>query len=418
MKRAFNASMLTLPLAILWSCQAVQEDFPASGSVDFSNFYAYGDDFSAGFADGGLYRASQLSAFPNLVIAQSQKAGIATNEFKQPLFDTSQENGSGYYKWTGTDARGLPQIAWVSTRLAIRSTNPLLYTKAGGKYQQLCVPALCVSELQKNTLGSNTGNPFFERILPNNTSPQTYLQLVSQQAPSFFTLWMGNNDVLMNALSGGKTPITALDIFEKNYKELLKTLSPNGLTKGIVFTIPDLTIYSPYFTKLKVLEMGGPTGSSIFYRNGSGQIKKASGNELILLSIDSIGVAGKSGLPKGYAYSYPLSDSEVLEVTEVAKVREALVAFNKIIVAEATAKGLKIINTDDLLKKIQAGVSTNGQKIDTSYPNGGFYSLDGFHFSARGNAIVANEVIKTLNTNFRTRISTVDASLFEGIQKN
>lgn len=409
---------VALLLASLWSCQSVQEDFPASGLVDLSNFYAYGDDFSAGFANGGLYRASQLVAFPNLVVAQSQKAGIKTNDFKQPLFDTDQENGSGYYKWIDTNASGLPQLVWVNTRLAIRSTNPLLYTKASGQYQQLCVPSLCVSELQKPTLGGNMGNPYFERMLPNSTSAKTYLQFIGQQAPSFFTLWLGNNDVLMNALSGGKMPITATDVFEKNYRELLNTLSPTGTTKGVVFTIPDLSTYSPYFTKLKASEMGGPTKSIIFYRSSTGQIKRASDNELILLSTDSVGVAGKSGLPKGFSYSYPLSDTEVLEVEELAKVRAAMVAFNKIIVAEATAKNLKIINTDELLKKIQAGSMENGQKIDTSYPNGGFYSLDGYHFSPKGNAMIANEVIKTLNTNYRTRILGLDVSTFEGVKKN
>lgn len=412
MKR-YTKYLLGLSASVVVACQS-QNEFSASGTLDLSNFYAIGDDFSAGFANGGLYRQAQQGAFPNLIAQQAQQAGIKTNAFAQPLFSTDQENGSGYYQWTGTDTQGLPKLSKVNTRLAIRSNSPLLFTKFLGHNSNLSVPNLCVDELNKTDLATTNGNPYFERIAPN--SQKTFLQVIAQQKASFFSLWLGNNDLLMNALNGGTMAMTNPKDFEKNYRELLKTLTTSQ-AKGIVFTIPDFMSQSPYFTKLKASALGGALKSNLYYKNAQGTLKKASDNDLILLSADSIGVSNKSGLPKGYVPSYPLSNQEVLDTEELSKVRANLLAYNQIIMAEAKALNLVVIDSDAILKKISIGQTENGQRIDAGYPSGGFYSLDGYHFTPRGNAFVANEVIKILNTKFRTQLSLLNLNDFLSVQK-
>jgi len=55
-------------------------------------YVAIGGKLAAGYRDGGLYRQGQLTAYPNLMIANQM--GIA--DFQTPLFAPAQGNGTGY----------------------------------------------------------------------------------------------------------------------------------------------------------------------------------------------------------------------------------------------------------------------------------------------------------------------------------
>ena len=74
------------------------------------------------------------------------------------------------------------------------------------------------------------------------------------QTPTFFSLWIGNNDVLGYALSGGESdtmaenydPITDQATFDFAYNTLVTTLTSGG-SQGVVANIPDVTSI-PHFT--------------------------------------------------------------------------------------------------------------------------------------------------------------------------
>ena len=48
---------------------------PNPGSADFSAFVAFGDSFTAGYADGALYRHGQESSFPAIMAQQFALVG-------------------------------------------------------------------------------------------------------------------------------------------------------------------------------------------------------------------------------------------------------------------------------------------------------------------------------------------------------
>ena len=56
-----------------------------AGSVDFSNYVAVGASFTAGFTDGGLFKASQENSFPNILSKEFAKVGGGS--FTQPLMN-------------------------------------------------------------------------------------------------------------------------------------------------------------------------------------------------------------------------------------------------------------------------------------------------------------------------------------------
>ena len=73
---------------------------------------------------------------------------------------------------------------------------------------------------------------------------------------------------------------------------------------------------------------------------------------------------------------------------------------------------LVVINS--LYTKILAGgyVTDDGVKVDASYPKGNFFSSDGIYPTAFGQAVIANEVIKTINNFYKTNIPLINTKEF------
>jgi len=125
----------------------------------------------------------------------------------------------------------------------------------GAKSYNLVTPGY--GNLQGVVLG--TANPYYARFA---SSPMaTMLGDAAAQNPSFFTLWIGNNDVLGYATSGGfgvdqtgnidfstygSNDISDPMAFAEVYDQILQRLTEEG-AKGVVVNIPDVTTI-PFFT--------------------------------------------------------------------------------------------------------------------------------------------------------------------------
>jgi hypothetical protein len=80
------------------------------------------------------------------------------------------------------------------------------------------------------------GNPYFYRILAAEEAMKSYLDKVSEAEISVYTCWIGNNDMLDYAISGGAfgpagLPVTGIngltpvDEFEASYDALMSVLN-------------------------------------------------------------------------------------------------------------------------------------------------------------------------------------------------
>src|SRR5207245_841228 len=90
--------------------------------------------------------------------------------------------------------------------------------------------------------------PYFTRMTadPQNAS---ILSDAAAQKATFFSLTIGNNDVLSYAFAGGASDfITPSDQFNGSVDAIVNTLTANG-AKGVVANIPDVTSM-PYFTTI------------------------------------------------------------------------------------------------------------------------------------------------------------------------
>lgn len=235
-------------------------DTYSSGEADFSHYVALGNSLTSGFADNALYITGQENSFPNILAQKFARAG--GGEFTQPLM---ADNAGGLLL-------GGNQIA--DTRLVLRigqdgSQAPVNYRgaapttevteKLAGPFNNMGVPGArsyhLLAEGYGNVEGVATGmaNPYFARFA--STSSASVIEDAVAQDPTFFTLWIGNNDVLGFATSGGdgqdqtgnpdpatygSSDITDPQVFASVYSQLVEALVANE-AEGVLINIPPVT---------------------------------------------------------------------------------------------------------------------------------------------------------------------------------
>lgn len=403
-----------------------------SGSADFTRYIAVGNSITSGYANSGLYLAGQQMAFPNLLAGQMKMAGGGS--FTSPFFSADQATGSGYLKLTGFNTDGTPVIVPVASQgvrgqTTISGVPVLLYTKYSGDLNNYGVPGIRLSDVTNPLYGNFNG--FYERLLPGNAGSNTtaYLDFVTAKPFTFFTCWLGNNDILSYATSDGISVAdapTPKDDFTKLYTATIAALTKTG-AKGVVSTIPDVTVI-PYFHYITVqallagAQKISPAFQAVYIQalDGSGNyITRAATNaDDIMLDFDT-STFGQTvnGKPYyGLSPANPLSSAAVLDVNEIAKVQDYVASYNASIKAVAATYGLPVFDPYTLLNNLKTGITQDGVNLNASFISGGFFSLDGVHFTPRGNAYVADEIIKVINTKYGSTIPALDISTYNPVK--
>ena len=240
--------------------------FYDTGSANLSNYVAVGNSLTAGFADGALYILGQENSYPNIMAGQFALAG-AGDSFTQPLMN---DNLGGLLLGgtpvaenrfvLSTDANGNPFPA----RLEGNPTTDVT-TSAAGPYNNMGVPGAKSFHLVAPGYGdasgilAGTANPYFARMA--TSAGTTVAGDAAAMSPTFFSLWIGNNDILSFATSGGvgvdqagnldpstygPNDITDPNVFGASYTAVLDALMAGG-AEGIVINLPDVTSI-PFFT--------------------------------------------------------------------------------------------------------------------------------------------------------------------------
>ena len=235
-----------------------------SGTADFSNFVAVGNSLTAGYSDGALFIDGQNTSFPSILSAQFQLAGGGS--FTQPLMNDNlgglllggnQITSNRLYL---SFASGSPSPTVTEGTPTTEITNIL-----SGPFNNMGVPGAKSFHLAAsgygNVAGVSTGqaNPYYARMATSSSS-SVIADAVSQN-PSFFSLWIGNNDILGYATAGGdgvdqtgnfdpttygSNDITDPNVFGLVYSQLLENLT-SGEAEGVVSNIPSIASI-PYFT--------------------------------------------------------------------------------------------------------------------------------------------------------------------------
>lgn len=270
--KKFYAFLLAFGI-LFWSCEDDETDIISmpdpdpitytSGSANFSNYVAVGNSVTAGFSDNALFIDGQIASFPSMLAENFALAGGGA--FTTPLMADNLG---------GATLGGMP-ILGNRLILDFSSGDPLPVAVEGqgateisnvlsGPFKNMGVPGAKSYHLLASGYGSVAGvavglaNPYYARFASSQTS--SILDDAAAQSPTFFTLWIGSNDVLGYAVSGGSGvdqagnldpstyagfDISDPDVVAGSIDGILATLTAGG-ANGAIANIPDLTSI-PYF---------------------------------------------------------------------------------------------------------------------------------------------------------------------------
>ena len=278
--------------AVFASCEpefenSVDANYSA-GDADFTTYVSIGNSLTAGYMDGTVYKSGQMNSYPNMLAQQF--ALVGGGAFTQPSYEDDVNNLGGLMlegmqigntRLVIDASQGRPENITGTPTIEVSDLQTTAYNNAGvpgAKSFHLILPGY--GSLQGLGQMPPTANPYFVRTATSASA--TVLGDAMSLNPTFFTNWIGANDVLAYATNGGAqsdgmTPavyqsgntdfttygsndITDPDLFESIYGLIINGgshpllgnitgLTSNG-AKGVVATIPSVTSI-PYFTTVK-----------------------------------------------------------------------------------------------------------------------------------------------------------------------
>lgn len=395
--------------------------------VSFSKYIALGDSLTAGYADGALSLEGQQYCYPNLIAKQFGHSLI----FNQPLVkDTA---GIGF---NGTEPRSRLVPVWKHDCKGVFCIQPspgpapdpanLNYIGHQGPYHNLGIPGARSFHLLIPGYGSESGNPYFRRFA--TSSETSVLQDAVAIDSDFFSLWIGNNDVLGYGMAAGKNDqITPVHKFEAYLHKILGKLTSRG-ARGIIATIPDVT-QIPFFNTIptgsflpdqpEVIQLlnNQYKGTGLKFKPGynrfviqeAGQIRFIEEDEKILMDIplDAVKCEGLGSFT-------PIPERYVLKTEALVLLNSATRQYNKVIHSMAAKFDLALADIHLTIGQWPAGIDFDHTPNCIRYLPDGIFSLDGIHLSPKGCAVVANIFIEAINKKFHFNIPLTDPENFRG----
>ena len=361
------------------------EDMSVSqGKANFSKYVALGNSLTSGYRDGTLYSDGQLESYPAMLASVMKKAGGAM-DFKQPMIPN---NIGGFQGLTGFPGKLTLQVVNGSlTPVPSPAAAPLDNISAGGPYQNLGVPGAKSFHLGLSNYGML--NPYYSRF-STGVSP---VAAAVAQAPTFFSIWIGNNDVLSYATSGGvgvdqtgntnpatygSNDITDPNVLVGSITQYVTALTANG-AKGVIANIPNVSTI-PFFTTVPY----NPLTKSVL-GGGDEAIGQANITALnaqlygpLKQALSAFGAGNRINLLSSTAPN-PLLIKDV-DLTDLsAQITAALTpalgaptaaAFGAIYgqARQATAKDMVLLTTRAIIGSTAAGAPASINKYGISYP--------------------------------------------------
>ncbi len=471
---------------VLGSFVACTYEFPepvivesTPGSADFTKIISVGNSITAGYMDGALYNRGQQNSFANILAEQAKSNG--GGDFNVP--DINSANGFFQMGPQGPLGRLVLSVNLQTGAIGPAPIGagdiPGNFTGDKANLNNFGIPGITLlTALIPQTGGpASPANPAYNRLYERFASNPGTSTVIGDAAAAlanggtFFTFWLGNNDVLGYATGGASNPaiLTSNADFQQRLNAALGTmLQANASAKGAVANIPSLAVL-PYFNLVPwnalPLSQAQADQANQGYAAYNGGLARARSFGLItvqeeelrrvlfqagqnafvmadesLTDLTALGlptlrqskltdkatltlsqalgqpVGGNPAVLRGI--TFPVEDQFVLIPQEQTEIQEKITSFNGFISAavQANSERLVLIDVNDLLNRVLAGqVSSGGVGLTASItpPNGGF-SIDGVHPNARAHAFVANLFIDQINQKWGSNIPNANPNEFIG----
>ncbi len=425
-----------------------------SGEADFSVYVALGNSLTAGYQSAALYQSTQVNGYAALL---ARAMGVA--EFELPLIADP-----GFYanEITGPDLAGHLRLVFEDGETVVEKTpwpddvdeieDLFLNAELAGPYHNLAVPGAVTYDLDHSLNAQDCytailaaeENTYFDIVLRNaaidwtthggEAADLTQLDQAMLLAPTFLTLWIGNNELLLPATRGIGNALYEPAAFAEFYGEILAALADAlPATEVVAANVPPVTA-APFFTTLDwfVTDAAGepapdpgsgqPIGLLAEDRGEGGRL--GPGDLVTLEALDSLD-AGRGAdawalvrrimtdegvdsataaalLPVRYpSAGLPLGGELTLIAEEAAAIAAATEAYNTVIDTSCARRGIPVLDTHGIMAAAATGgVDYDGLHLTAEFVTGGLFSLDGIHPSSFGHAYIASRFIALINERY------------------
>lgn len=437
MKKIYIAGAVVLSMA---ACKPnIEPKAPERGDADFSRYLAVGSSHTAGVTNGALYVEGQMNSYPRMLSEQFKTVG--GGDFKQPLVpgEHGWPIGKKILDYVQGPCDTMAYLTITPFKGALDTAGTGLNIYSTGPFNNMGLPGAKITDYL--VAGFGTQNRYAARMFNRPTSARM-LEEIQNPAHTFFTAWVGMDDVMDYAVMGGDMPgapfghrgkLTDPYTFEFAYDSTVNVLTRNG-AKGVLMNIPDI-LDMPFFRAIgpRTLQLDVVDANKLNLQYNSTQVhfdvgmnyyviedtKEPNGfrqmrdGEIIRMDVpmDSIKCYGWGSVT-------PMPARYVLTSDEITRIQQAIGGYNNSIEKIANNYNLPIADMRYYLKGvIDSGARYNGARFNFDAINGNFFSLDGIHFTGKGNALIANSVINTINDYYKASIPYVDANKYPGTKR-
>lgn len=393
----------------------------------FASYVSLGNSLTAGFQSGGIDDSTQHEAYPVLLARQM------VSPFTIPSL---------------RDPGCPPPIANFLTGQRVNQPTPITPmcsfrsdVDGSAVINNVAVPGANVLD-PTSAVGSGP-NPLTTLILGGKTQVQRALDA----HPTFFSAWIGNNDVLPAALTGLLTltkatdgsvispGVTSLKNFTKSYQAMAKGLAAGGVKGGVLLGVVQvsgapalfpaaLLVNNPiYKAQFDALVFGGPgLGSVIIHPSCTPTTRSLISIQIVAqmrawLADTNSNPALRAGVPpilicekNQPGFPPPLGDIFVLDGGEQDQLAVDIAGYNAVIDSTATANGWAYFDPNPTLAQLRSDTTVVPlfPRLDQpTKPYGDMISLDGIHPSAATHVLLANLLIDVINTQYHTSLAHV-----------
>lgn len=407
---------------------------------------AIGGSLTAGVRDGGYFNEGILTSYPNLIARQ-----MKLKKFEQPLFDNDSYNGFGRKVRTSFNPTGgpVPKLNEVKNNSGVEGLIETsgafdkgmvqnISLKKYKNYQNIdnwAVPNLPIYGVG---IGGNinsfdwdnnnkTSRELVKRITFNYDKPLSY-QILSKKFDFFIYEigWQSILDMIINQKQLGfseypdNNPEKTFMLSDDEIKydiginvqiKFLKQISNNKVKYGCFLNLPPFEKF-PYFKIInqdKQKELLSTAQKSYFYfsdglGNENSGIYLLPTTEVDSLYSPKVNIALKKGLDS----KHPLSISSATSGRNINDAKQYIQSFNKQTASFAKIFNAPLVDIYSLYDRILDGTysTDDGIKVDAGM-NGNFFSSDGIYPTAFGQSVIANEVIKALNSYYKMEIPLI-----------
>jgi lysophospholipase L1-like esterase len=402
-----------LAAAVITACSS-SKDVTVEQAVDpmFQSYASLGNSVTAGYQSGGINDSTQRMSYP-LTFANAAHTRFAQPSLAMPGCAPPIDNFLTLHRVTPI---GYPPSTGTSCYLRTESS-------VTGAINNVAVPgAASVDPTAAVSLNQNALTTFI-------LGGATQVQRAAQVNPTFVTMWIGNNDVLSNALSGClvptasciATPMTPLNTFIANYKADVNGLRAIASLKGAaVFGVLDVTNLPTLFQAQLLHSPGGFSVDSAVFAAASGgpftldaSCYNSTPGSAPLINIAMAGAIAAGSLPhavicKKGVFPAPVGDLYVLDSVEVPLVIAQVAAYNNYIHAKADSVGWIYIDPNPALAALRAANLVPAfPALSPTVPFGNYFSLDGIHPSGKTDTLIANILIDSVNARYGLSVPNV-----------